>query len=246
MVKLDLTPDNLIRVGVTPELLYDKPAFFDFIENNENTYIDFDNNFIYTNLSEPYDSDLSLLKSFFENENEYIEFRKLINEKTEVRFRDVLNGLPEVNQKEFLIDSLPTLFDNVKKAKKVLFDIMLNEITETKDLEAKEPEAININPYPLIFVNFEVYKCFLEYTKRHIIEFYSDYSYLKKRLEHEKLIHYHKDNDFINVVFNKMQLIKKSDYDSYFIKYDSKFKSLKSSYSNQRENNFNNVFENLF
>lgn len=52
--------------------------------------------------------------------------------------------------------------------------------TETKDQEAKEPEAININPYPLLFISFEVYKCFLEYTKKHIIDFYRDYSYLKK------------------------------------------------------------------
>lgn len=116
--------------------------------------------------------------------------------------------------------------------------------SETKVLEAKEPEAININPYPLLFVNFEVYKCFFEYAKRHIIEFYSDYSYLKKRLEHEKLIHYHKDNDFINVVFNEMQLIKKSDYDNYVINF-CKLKSLSKSYNIQRENNFNNVFENI-
>lgn len=116
---------------------------------------------------------------------------------------------------------------------------------ENNDLEAKEPEAININPYPLLFISFEVYKCFLEYTKKHIIEFYSDFSYLKKRLENEKLIHYHKDTDFLNIIYNKMQLIKEYEYKRYFEKYDSKFKSLKSSYSTQRENNFNIVFESL-
>jgi len=120
---------------------------------------------------------------------------------------------------------------------------LINESLEP--LEAKETEAIKINPYPLLFISIEVYNCFLEYTKKHILDFYSDYSYLKKRLDHEKLIHYHKDTDFLNLIFNKMQLIKKYEYESYFIKYDSKFKSLKSSCSEQRENNFNNVFENL-
>lgn len=115
----------------------------------------------------------------------------------------------------------------------------------TKDQETKEPEAIDINPYPLLFISFEVYRCFLEYTKKHIIDFYGDYSYLKKRLEHEKLIHYHKDTDFLNIIFNKMQLIKKYEYESYFTKYDKKFKALNSCSSDQRENNFNNVFEGL-
>jgi hypothetical protein len=120
-----------------------------------------------------------------------------------------------------------------------------NVNTENKELEVKEPEAININPYPLLFINFEVYKCFLEYTKKHIIDFYGDYSYLKKRLEVEKLIHYHKDTDFLNIIFNKMQLIKQYEYDSYFTKYDSKFQSIKRCSNDQRENNFNNIFKNL-
>ena len=129
-----------------------------------------------------------------------------------------------------------------------------NELTYLKKLitdsietlEAIEPKAININPFDKVFINYEVYSCFLEYTKKHILDFYSDYSYLKKRLEHEELIHYHKDTGFLNLIFNEMQLIKKYEYDSYFTKYDSKFKSLKSSYSEHRENNFNNIFKGLF
>lgn len=112
-------------------------------------------------------------------------------------------------------------------------------------LEKIENEVINNNPFDKLFINFEVYNCFLEYTKKHIIEFYSDYSYLKKRLENQKLIHYHKDNDFINIVFNEMHLIKKSDYDNYLTKYESKLKSLSKSYNIQRENNFNTIFESL-
>ena len=245
MERLDLTPDNLIRVGITPEILKDAPAFFQWIESNQNTFIDIQNNCIFTKLLEPVNTDINLMKSFFKNETDYKNFINSKSEKTNLDFDRLLDQLPLENQKEFLVNALPTLFNNVKKAKKVLYDIMLNEITEAKDLEAKEPEAININPFPRLFINYEVYSCFLEYTKKHIMNFYNDYSYLKKRLEHEKLIYYHKDRDFLNVIFNEMQLIKQYQYDSYFTRYDSKFLSLKRSYHEQRENNFNNVFEGL-
>ena len=245
MEKLDLTPENLIRVGVTPEILKDAPCFFQWLESNKNTYIDIQNNCIYTDLVEPNNTDLNLIKSFFENETDYWKFINPLIEKSNINFDRILNSLPKENQKEFLLNGLPTLIDNVKEAKKVLYDIMLNEITGTKDLETKEPEAKDINPYPLLFTTLEAYCCFLEYTKKHIIEFYGDYSYLKKRLEKQKLIHYHKDNDFINIVFNDMQLIKKSDYDNYLIKYESKLKSLSKSHNVQRENNFNIIFESL-
>ena len=83
------------------------------------------------------------------------------------------------------------------------------------------------NFYPLLF----------------IIDFYSDYSYLKKRLEKEKLIHNHKDNDFMKIIYEDMKLISVKNYNEYNI--NNKLKSLEKSYSVQRENNFNIVFEEL-
>lgn len=213
MEKLDLTPDNLVRVGITPEILKNPNAFLKWSFNNQKIYIDIQNNCIYTDCENSDNNDLHLIKSFFKNESEYWEFINLLIEKSNFEFDSVLNNLPIVNQKEFLINTIPKLNKNVKKAKKVLYNKMLNEITGTTKQEAK-----NINPYPLLFINFEVYRGFLEYTKNHIIEFYKDYSYLKKRLQKEKLIHYHKDTDFLNFIFNEMKLIKKSDYDNYFIK----------------------------
>ena len=130
-------------------------------------------------------------------------------------------------------------YNELKYLKKLISDNLA-------PVEAIDPDAINVNPFENLFTNFEVYSCFLEYTKKHILNFYQDYSYLKKRLEHENLIHYHKDTDFLKVIFNKMQLIKQFEYDSYFTKYDSKFLSLNKSYSETRENNFNNIFEGLF
>jgi len=116
---------------------------------------------------------------------------------------------------------------------------LLDEI-ELNDLSEAKPE-IKENPFPSVFLNYEVYKWFIEYTQKHIIEFYLDYSYLKKRLENLKLIHYHKDIEFVNFLLNDIKLITEKNNQT-FISKESKLKSLKSSYSLQRENNFNIVF----
>lgn len=124
-------------------------------------------------------------------------------------------------------------------------NIKINGIkAEPETTEEANSTNEQTNPYPLVFVNKEVYECFLEY-KKHIIDFHTDYSYLKKRLEKLKLIHYHSDNDFMDFLLNKLKFINQNEYVAYKIKYESKLKSLTKSYSVQRENNFNNVFENL-
>lgn len=98
------------------------------------------------------------------------------------------------------------------------------------------------NKIDLLFVNPIAYDCFLTYQK-HIIDFYTDYSYLKKRLEKEQLIYNHKDNDFMQIIFKELQLISLKNYNEYCI--NGKLKSLQKSYSVQRENNFNIVFDAL-
>ena len=101
-------------------------------------------------------------------------------------------------------------------------------------------EVIENNPYPLLFTSADTYSKFNEYTSKHIIEYYLDYSYLKKRLEHENLIHRVKDNDFMRILFEDMKLIKLQCYNDYRVK--NKLSSLKKSSSASRENNFNNIF----
>jgi len=85
-----------------------------------------------------------------------------------------------------------------------------------------------------------VYNKFLAYTKKHIIDSYLDYSYLKKRLEHDGLIHRTKDNDFMRILFEDMNLINEKEYDRYLQK--NKLTSLGKSQSENRVNNYNNIF----
>ena len=107
-------------------------------------------------------------------------------------------------------------------------------------LKSDSPEVVSENPYPLLFVSRKVYDDFITYTSMHIIDYYLDYSYLKKRLENENLIHRTMDNDFMKIIYDEMELISERDYKDYQIK--SKLYSLNKSSSVARENNFNNVF----
>ena len=102
-------------------------------------------------------------------------------------------------------------------------------------------EVNEVNPYPLIFISADIYLKFIEYASNNIIDYYLDYSYLKKRLEHEKIIHSIKDNEFMRILYEEMGLISKKDYEEYSIK--NKLSSLNKSSSTNRENNFNNIFD---
>lgn len=115
----------------------------------------------------------------------------------------------------------------------------LIQVFEEK-LKNDGPEVVSENPYPLLFVSRKVYDDFITYTSMHIIDYYLDYSYLKKRLENENLIHRTMDNDFMKIIYSKMELISERDYEDYQI--TSKLYSLNKSSSVARENNFNNIF----
>jgi len=96
------------------------------------------------------------------------------------------------------------------------------------------------NPFPGLFTSYGVYKKFLEYTGKHIIDPYIDHSYLKKRLEAEGLTHKMKDLEFIEFIYRDMKL-PQSQYEDFIAK--GKLSALKKSFSVQRENNFNNIFK---
>ena len=99
------------------------------------------------------------------------------------------------------------------------------------------------NPHPNIFKNSNIFKKFKEYSSKHIIHYYKDYSYLKKRLEDEKLMHRMKDNQFMHFLYSDMDLLSEKDFGDYTINKGG-LESLKKSSSSDRENNFNNVFNN--
>jgi hypothetical protein len=80
---------------------------------------------------------------------------------------------------------------------------------------------------------------FNKYCDRHIIDPYPDYSYLFQRLKHEKLIYHIKHFDFMTWLNDEGYI--SSKYFDIFINNES-FRSLSKSYSKDRYNNFNFIF----
>ena len=113
------------------------------------------------------------------------------------------------------------------------------EVFEEK-LKELNAEAISNNPYPLLFVSGEIYEKFISFCSRPMVDYYLEISYLKKRMEHESLIHRIKDNDFMKIIFQEMKLISKKNHADYLIK--NKLSSLNKSATENRENYFNHIF----
>ena len=176
---------------------------------------------------------------FFKNENELLSDvkynYKLIKD---ISFLDDKKGY--IYAKDLSIDN--TVFYSKEQHNSYshrihshLIRVFEEKLNRLSDFQTNE----NKNPYPLIFISSDIYSKFIKYTSKHIIDYYLDYSYLKKRLEHENLIHSLKDNEFMRVLFEE-KLIKSKDYEKYCI--INKLSSLKKSSSTNRENNFNNIF----
>ena len=185
----------------------------------------------------------TLVKEFIDenldaNENDYIEGymnsqNEIINESFTYTIK--LDGYESLELIQFVHQDF---FEEFISSSKKKIEFLENRLYV---LNASTIQVNEVNPYPLIFISADIYLKFIEYTSTHIIDYYLDYSYLKKRLEHEKLIYRVKDNEFMKILFEKMKLIKQKDYDKYYLK--NKLSSLNKSSSANRENNFNNIFD---
>ena len=128
-----------------------------------------------------------------------------------------------------------SFFDNLAplvKAKYFLYkECLENEIKNIEEIQS-----------PLIDIFYDKTQItkFNEYIKLHMIENYVDYSYLFQRLMEDKFI-IKKIHLFYAELLLKNGYIKEIDMD--LIIKNGGFRSLKKSYSIQRENNFNNIFK---
>ena len=185
----------------------------------------------------------TLVEEFIEDnidadENDFIE--KYINSQNEIineSFKHFIKveGYESLEVTKFVQKDF---FDEFIRSSKKKIEFLENKLYV---LNASKTQLNEVNPYPLIFVSADIYLKFIEYTHKHIIDYYLDYSYLKKRLENLNLIHSIKDNEFMRILYEEMGLISKKDYEEYSIK--NKLSSLNKSSSTNRENNFNNIFD---
>lgn len=185
----------------------------------------------------------TLIKEFIEDntdadENDFID--SYINSQNEIINKTIeyfipVSGYESLELIQFLKKDFFEEFIRSSKKKIKFLENRLNVLNATKN-RVKE-----VNSYPLIFISANIYLKFIEYTHKHIIDYYLDYSYLKKRLENLNLIHSIKDNEFMRILYEEMELISKKDYEEYSIK--NKLSSLNKSSSTNRENNFNSIFD---
>ena len=150
-----------------------------------------------------------------------------------IKFFFELDNYPSINVLQFVSENF---FDEYKSTSKRKIEFLQAKLNECNLADNSE-----LNPYPLLFVSRKVYDSFLKYTSSYIIDIHIDYSYLKKRLEHERLIHKTKDNEFMLLVFKEFNLISEARYIDYLD--INKLNSLRKSYSVNRENNYNLVFK---
>ena len=185
----------------------------------------------------------TLVKEFIEdnidaNENDFID--SYINSQQEIINKTIEYFIPVNSYQSLeLIQFLKKdFFDEFIRSSKKKIEFIENRLYV---LNTSISEVNEVNPYPLIFISADIYLKFIEYASNNIIDYYLDYSYLKKRLEHENLIHSIKDNEFMRILYEEMELISKKDYEEYSLK--NKLSSLNKSSSTNRENNFNNIFD---
>ena len=150
-----------------------------------------------------------------------------------IKFFFELDNYPSINVLQFVSENF---FDEYKSTSKRKIEFLQAKLNECNLADNSE-----LNPYPLLFVSRKVYDSFLKYTSSYIIDIHIDYSYLKKRLEHERLIHKTKDNEFMRLVFKEFNLISEARYIDYVD--INKLNSLRKSYSVNRENKYNLVFK---
>lgn len=112
---------------------------------------------------------------------------------------------------------------------------------EENSKEVVDLEKLVKKDIPFFFMNEDAYRCFCEYTEKYMLDFYIDYSYLKKRLSKEELIKNITDNYFMQFMFEDLKIISNKNYDNYLKV--GKLYSLSKSRSSQRENSFNVTFK---
>lgn len=136
----------------------------------------------------------------------------------------------EIVESYFSVHNVKSISELFTKFKELVF----NKIN-------KQPQQINNLRTSLnnIFIETAFNEKFNNYLKLHIVEPYVDYSYLFQRMLKENIIVKTKHLDFINWLFENQHI--SENIKDLFIK-NNGFRSLSKSFSTQRENNFNNVF----
>jgi hypothetical protein len=205
---------------------------YDFHDIIRETYIDYVSR---------YDVDLIEFKNELGPDSEplFIEHQRLYLEKMREFIIDNINKIKKNDlDTQFYHDKLQ---EALSENKNMFYFLNIKSNPLLSIPEAKNETLIDDKSlYPSkIFRDRDSFKKFQSYIENHIIDFYTDYSYLKKRMELEAFIMRTTDSEFVNFL-SENNYITSKNYDEYLI--NGKLKTLKKSFTANRENNFNNIF----
>jgi hypothetical protein len=189
-----------------------------------------------------------------ETQTEDLEFPEFDNTKQfisgfEKKFPDDFITYNYLSDKPFRDKQYPyklLLFYFGVKLNKIYKKIITNYIGFIKDqsiekhlLSRGNNSEVSKNYFSDMFKSNDIYEKFINYTNKHIIEPYRDYSYLFQRLKKDELIYDMKHKKFIDWLLTQ-NLISKKDYNTFID--NGGFRSYSKSFHVERENNFNNIF----
>lgn len=112
-------------------------------------------------------------------------------------------------------------------------------ILKKEKKQKKDNKHENSVDWKDIFKEKSTYKQFLKYIKKHIVNGFVDYSDLFQKMKQLELVFNHKHFRYIDWL-NENNFITEKDYEEF--EKNAGFRSLSKSSSEQRENNFNNIF----
>jgi hypothetical protein len=134
------------------------------------------------------------------------------------------------NHKKY-IDKTSTFYKTFKEENKF--------ILKKEKKQKKDSKHENNVDWKDIFKEKSTYKQFIKYSKNHIVNGFVDYSYLFQKLKQLELVFNHKHFKYIDWL-NENNFITEKDYEEF--EKNAGFRSLSKSFSEQRENNFSNIF----
>ncbi len=213
MKELELNIENLLSIGLTPDIL--KNNFENWIIENKDIFIDFDKKIIYTgilDLRKELDNLQETIKNDLLQDGQTAEeLDEILNSETQIvkaSFKKIMNSFPnKESEQEFLIHILPKLYKQISKTKINYFNNkladLIKESNPTKKINPKLKKIITTKN-EVNFQNKKIFYTLKEYQKNYNI-FLNNY--LKQHEDFDELMFIEIELQFYNLCYDNSNLV---------------------------------------
>lgn len=201
---IELTLSNLFTIGLTPDII--RNNFDDWMLQNRDIKIDFDNNLIYLGIDKvrkDLETSMSLLRKNLQqegmSEDEIINHIAATKSRLGEKLNKTMDCFEEDQKLEFLLKTIKKMSGQVAEFKDVLFE---NEIEQLFNFEDRDSEKtseqhsvvsnpIEANPYPRIFTSTKAFDKFQKLLEEfgNGDENLANYSFVYHRMVKDKFIY---------------------------------------------------------